>query len=83
MEFVPAAGVPLLAALFGGDSLIASLQSILVYLDFARSTLKELESLPATEQDDFRDAAPGKILHEFRQGELAYFKLVPHTRRFT
>lgn len=79
MEFIPAAGVPWFAALFGRDSLIASLQNILVYPNFARSTLKELGSLQATDRDDFRDAEPGKILHELRQGELAHFKLIPHT----
>ena len=29
--------------------------------------------------DDYRDAEPGKIPHELRYGELAYFKLIPHT----
>jgi glycogen debranching enzyme len=38
-----------------------------------------LGSLQATERDDYRDAEPGKIMHELRVGELAHFKLVPHT----
>ncbi len=79
LEFVPAAGVPRFMTLFGRDSLIASLQNILVYPYFARSTLKALASLQASARDDFRDAEPGKILHELRQGELAHFKLIPHT----
>ena len=29
--------------------------------------------------DDYRDAEPGKIPHEIRFGELAYFKKIPHT----
>jgi glycogen debranching enzyme len=38
MVFVPAAGLPWFVALFGRDSLIVSLQTVLVYPDFARST---------------------------------------------
>jgi len=41
--------------------------------------LEILGSLQAKEQDDYRDAEPGKILHEIRYGELAHFKLIPHT----
>jgi glycogen debranching enzyme len=79
MRFVPAAGVPWFVALFGRDSLIASLQNVLVYPGFASATLEVLGSLQATERDDYRDAEPGKIMHELRLGELAHFKLVPHT----
>ena len=38
-----------------------------------------LAQYQATERDDYRDAEPGKILHELRYGELAHFKLIPHT----
>jgi glycogen debranching enzyme len=79
MQFVPAAGVPWFVALFGRDSLIVSLQNALVYPDFARAALDILGRLQATERDDYRDAEPGKILHEMRFGELAHLKLVPHT----
>ncbi len=79
LQFVPAAGVPWFVALFGRDSLIASLQNALVYPGFACGTLDVLGSLQATERDDYRDAEPGKIMHELRLGELAHFKLVPHT----
>ena len=78
-EFVPTAGLPWFVALFGRDSLIVSLQNALVYPDFARGTLDVLGEWQATERDDYRDAEPGKILHELRQGELAHFKLIPHT----
>ena len=79
LEFVPAAGVPWFLALFGRDTLIVSLQNAMVHHDFARGALKVLGDLQAREQDDYRDAEPGKILHEIRRGELAHFKLIPHT----
>jgi glycogen debranching enzyme len=79
MAFLPAAGLPWFVAPFGRDSLIVSLQNILIYPEFARGALDILGSLQAEEEDDYRDAEPGKILHELRYGELAYFKLIPHT----
>jgi glycogen debranching enzyme len=79
MVFMPAAGLPWFMAPFGRDSLIVSLQNITVYPEFARGTLTMLGGLQATERDDYRDAEPGKIMHEFRRGELAHFKLIPHT----
>ncbi len=79
MVFVPAAGLPWFVALFGRDSLIVSLQTLLVWPQFARGALDVLGRWQAKERDDWRDAEPGKILHELRLGELAHFKLVPHT----
>jgi glycogen debranching enzyme len=75
MALLPAAGLPWFVAPFGRDSLIASLQNILIHPDFARGTLDLLGSLQAKDEDDYRDAEPGKILHEIRYGELAHFKL--------
>src|SRR5579884_367941 len=79
LEFVPAGGIPWFLALFGRDSLIAALQNALVYPDFSRGALDVLGRLQARERDDYRDAEPGKILHEMRYGELAHFRRVPHT----
>jgi glycogen debranching enzyme len=79
MVFLPAAGLPWFVAPFGRDSLVVSLQNTLVYPEFARGTLEVLGALQAKHQDDYRDAEPGKILHEMRYGELAHFKLIPHT----
>ena len=78
-ELLAAAGVPWFVSVFGRDSLIVSLQNMMVYPDFARGTLKRLAELQATEMDDYRDAEPGKMPHELRVGELAHFKRVPHT----
>ena len=79
MVFLPAAGLPWFVAPFGRDSLIVSLQNILIYPEFARGALDVLGSLQAKEDDPYRDAEPGKILHELRYGELAHFKQIPHT----
>ena len=79
LVFMPAAGLPWFMAPFGRDSLIASLQNILIHAGFAHGTLEILAGLQATERDDYRDAEPGKIMHELRCGELAHFKLIPHT----
>jgi len=77
--WLPAAGVPWFVTIFGRDSLIVSLQNMVVNPDFVRGALKRLSELQATEVDDWRDAQPGKIPHELRFGELAHFHRVPHT----
>jgi glycogen debranching enzyme len=78
-EWVPAAGVPWFVTLFGRDSLIISLQNMSISTGFARGALKRLAEYQAKERDDYRDAQPGKILHEMRFGELAHFNAIPHT----
>jgi glycogen debranching enzyme len=70
---VPAAGVPWYMALFGRDSLLTSYQALPFVPELCQSTLRALAAWQAERRDDFRDAEPGKILHELREGELAYF----------
>jgi glycogen debranching enzyme len=77
--WMPAAGIPWFVAVFGRDSIIASLQTMAVNYEFGRGTLVKLAQLQAMEVDDWRDAQPGKILHEIRQGELAQLHEIPHT----
>jgi hypothetical protein len=55
MVFLPAAGLPWFVAPFGRDSLIVSLQNILVYPEFARGTLEVLGALQAQEEDSYRE----------------------------
>ena len=76
---VLAAGVPYFVALFGRDSLITGFQTLILHPSFAHGALGALAGYQATESDDFRDADPGKILHELRIGELARFGQIPHT----
>ncbi len=70
---IPAAGLPWFMAVFGRDSLITSYQALPFVPQLASATLQVLARRQATEWDDFRDAEPGKILHELRLGELTYF----------
>jgi glycogen debranching enzyme len=76
---LPAAGLPWFMAVFGRDSLITSYQALPFAPQLARATLNALASRQATTRDDFRDAEPGKILHELRFGELTYFKERPQS----
>jgi glycogen debranching enzyme len=78
-ELYVAAGVPWFSCLFGRDSIITSLQLMSIRPQVARNTLTLLARLQATEIDDWRDAQPGKILHELRTGELAACNEIPHT----
>ncbi|HEY3162792.1 MAG TPA: amylo-alpha-1,6-glucosidase [Candidatus Limnocylindrales bacterium] len=73
------AGVPWFTTLFGRDALIASLQALAFRPQIAVETLAVLATYQATELDDWRDAEPGKILHELRIGEMAGAGELPHT----
>lgn len=75
---VPAAGLPWFMAVFGRDTLITSYQSLYVAPDLARGALRILADLQADEDDAFRDAEPGKIMHELRHGELTVCGDTPH-----
>jgi glycogen debranching enzyme len=74
-----AAGVPWFATLFGRDALISAFQSLAFRPQIAIETLDVLAALQATEDDPWRDAEPGKILHELRTGEMARSGELPHT----
>ncbi|MEH2445260.1 MAG: glycogen debranching N-terminal domain-containing protein [Nostoc sp.] len=76
--WMPAAGIPWFMAVFGRDSIIASLQTMAVYHGFARGTLVRLAQLQATELDDSHDAQPGKMLHELREDELTKINQLPY-----
>jgi len=74
-----AAGVPWFCTLFGRDALITSFQALAFRPQLAVETLEVLAAYQATEVDDWRDAEPGKILHELRTGEMARSGELPHT----
>jgi glycogen debranching enzyme len=76
--WMPAAGIPWFVAVFGRDSIIASLQTMAVYHEFARATLLRLAQLQAVKLDDWQDAQPGKMLHELRRDELTKLNQLPY-----
>ena len=77
--WMPAAGIPWFVAVFGRDSVTVSLQTMSVYHEFARGTLVKLAQLQAKKVDDWRDAQPGKMLHELRRDELTHLGKLPYT----
>jgi glycogen debranching enzyme len=77
--WIPAAGIPWYVAVFGRDSIIASLQALPVHPLFAVGTLQKLAQWQSDVDDPVRDAEPGKICHEMRVGEWAQFGTIPHS----
>jgi glycogen debranching enzyme len=69
-ERVIAAGIPWFATMFGRDSIIAAYQSLMLNPRLATETLRVLAKLQGNEKNDWRDEEPGKILHEYREGEM-------------
>lgn len=69
-ERVIAAGIPWFATMFGRDSIIAAYQSLMLNPQLASETLRVLASHQGKEKNDWRDEEPGKILHEYREGEM-------------
>jgi glycogen debranching enzyme len=65
---LPAAGAPWFMAVFGRDTIITCLQTLLFGPELARTALATLAALQATEDDPSIDAEPGKIVHEVRHG---------------
>ena len=76
---LPAAGVPWFVTLFGRDSLVVSLQNMMVSAEFRAGCSGDARRAARYGKGRLRDEQPGKIMHEIRHGELAHFHLVPHT----
>jgi glycogen debranching enzyme len=68
---LPAAGMPWFMTVFGRDTIVTCLQTLLFGPELARTALAALAELQATEDDPDIDAEPGKIVHEVRRGKAA------------
>jgi glycogen debranching enzyme len=68
-----AAGMPWFMTVFGRDTEITSLQTLLLGPEVSVGALEALAELQAHEEDPAIDAEPGKIVHEVRRGRAAEF----------
>jgi glycogen debranching enzyme len=68
---LPGAGVPWFMTVFGRDTIITCLQTLIFGPELARTALEVLAELQAKEDDASIDAEPGKIVHEVRHGKAA------------
>lgn len=78
----PYAGVPWYNTAFGRDGIITALQTLWVVPKIARDVVLYLSKMQAEKLDRFRDAEPGKIIHEVRGGEMAALGEIPFERYY-
>jgi len=76
------AGIPNFVTMFGRDSLISAWFLLKEAPELARGVLKFLAQHQGRREDIFHDEQPGKILHEFREGELSRLKELPFAPYF-
>ena len=78
----PYAGIPWFSTAFGRDAIVTALQMLWLDSSLARGVLRYLALNQATETSRFTDAAPGKIMHETRKGEMVRLGELPFGRYY-
>ncbi len=78
----PYAGIPWFSTQFGRDAIVTALQTLWLDPALTRGVLSFLAENQARERSQFRDSAPGKILHEMRRGEMTALRELPFGRYY-
>jgi len=78
----PYAGIPWFNTPFGRDGIVTALECLWLRPELARGVLNYLAATQATEVIPSQDAEPGKVLHEFRNGEMATLGEMPFGRYY-
>ncbi|HEY4252634.1 MAG TPA: amylo-alpha-1,6-glucosidase [Roseomonas sp.] len=73
----PYAGIPWFSTPFGRDAIVTAMQLLWLDPSLARGVLAFLALHQAREVSPFQDAAPGKIMHEMRRGEMSALREIP------
>ncbi len=80
--WVPAAGAPGYIGLFGRDTVLAATEAALLGPELMRGTLERVGATRATRVDDWRDAQPGRLIHELHTDPASELRFTPHGRYY-
>jgi glycogen debranching enzyme len=80
--WIMAAGMPIYVGIFGRDVLTTAWQAAIASPDMMRGSLGQLARLQGTEENDWRDEQPGRMLHQRSVGPVAALHHNPFTRYY-
>ena len=81
-EWITAAGLPIYLALYGRDTLTAGWQAALLGPEMMKGALTVTARRQGTEENDWRDEQPGRMIHEAHHGPLKVLNYTPLARYY-